>query len=135
MTYSDSVSPPTYFIRWRFVFLLPPSSPESPSKNSQALIRYYAPKWATVMNKLTTSHKLSRSQMCELPMLRRYVTSSLQLPHVIELLSAKNKDLARLLVDAAFIFNISPVDLKCHILAAFGVSCREFQLFIEGKSL
>lgn len=79
------------------------------------------------MRQINDCHRLSREQQRELPNLRRCVPSTLVTADIIDLLTEKNADLARLLIEAAPIMDLAPSDLKVFIVSAFGVTAREYQ--------
>ena len=112
-----------YFIRWRFVL---EDRRNTDIRKREALFRYYIPKWSDFMKEINEKYRLSRDQQRELPLLRRCVPSNIKLSDLINLLDQKNPTLARLLIEAAPIFEVAPHDLKCHIISAFNINADEY---------
>lgn len=76
------------------------------------------PKWSLFLRECM-KRSLTKAAIRDLPELRKVVRSDIKVEDLYELLSAKQPDLARLLVDAAPIYDLSALDLKIHILAVF----------------
>jgi hypothetical protein len=99
---------------------------DNSQKNSNFL-KYYMPKWSNFMGRVM-SRKLNSvptektSSVKELPYLRNFITKKTKTVDLIELLTKKDPEMARLLLEVSPLFDAAPRDLKAHILATFGVT-------------
>lgn len=103
---------------------------------SNNFLKYYLPKWGKFMT-VVMSRKLhavetdQTASVKELPALREIIKDSTKTEDIIELLTLKNPNLARLLIDVSPLFDSSMRDLKAHIVAVFGVKAEELKDYLE----
>lgn len=106
------------------------------NQKSSNFLKYYMPKWSSFM-RIIMSRKLNSmptektSSVKELPLLRPLIKPDLKTADIIELLTRKDQDLARLLLEVSPLFDESPRDLKAHIFAVFGIKEKELREFLE----
>lgn len=104
-------------------------------KNTNFL-KYYMPKWSQFMRvvmsrRLTSVPTDQTASVKELPHLRILLTKDLKTVDLIELLSKKDSNLARMLLEVSPLFDASPRDLKAHILAVFGVDQEDLRSYLQ----
>lgn len=85
------------------------------------------PKWSVFL-KECMAKPLTKSSIRDLPELRRIVRSDIKVEDLYELFASKNPVLARLLIEAAPIFDLSCSDLKCHIIAIMDIRSDDPEL-------
>ena len=108
------------------------------NSNSHNYNKYYMPRWGKFMRalmprKLSNNPNSKTASFSELPLLRKLVNKKVTAEIVAPLLDKKDKDLNRILLEVAPLFDISSSDMKCHILAVFGVTSSELEDHLENS--
>jgi hypothetical protein len=105
-------------------------------KKSDNFLKYYMPKWSQFMKiimarKLLSLPTVNTASVKELPGLRKLIKKDVDTKRLIGLMSSKDPELSRLLLEVSPLFDAAPNDLKVHILAAFGISESELQKYLS----
>ena len=80
----------------------------------------YSEKWSLLMHAVMSVTTTKKTYECLSLVKKAYRDRNFLASDVIEELLKVNEDAARKLLDAAPLYDISPYDLKCYILAVFG---------------
>lgn len=96
-------------------------------------LKLYIPSWSKFIRevikcKLSSIPHNGTTSVCELPRIREFLERrNLKTQELLTLLSEKNPRLSRLLLDTVPLFDDSPIVLKAHILAVFGVNILDLE--------
>jgi len=107
-----------YKVKWKFIIEEPMST------NFRKYHNEFFPKWYAFMRRVVQV-KLTPNQIRDIPNIRNSIPSNIKTESIYNMVSKKNENLARELIDCAPIFDFSPFDLKVYILAVFGISSSE----------
>lgn len=101
----------------------------NPEETSR-LLNYYLKSWNIFMTKFSKIDK-TRPKYLEMPLLRREVPNAIELSDILPLFHKKCPEIYKYLVDVGPMFNNAPHDLKVFIMAICGITCAEYEKYVQ----
>jgi hypothetical protein len=123
------VYPREYRVQFRFLIDCPPHYTDK-----GRFFYHYMPRWSVFITQIMQT-RLSKTDIRDtLPRIRDALPLKVKLEQIYPLLNSHQPGLARCLLDASLVFDLSPHELKSHIVTAFGVKPDSLQEYLESKN-